>query len=106
MQWRFLALGRHVVGRGLAQAARGARLVLLDLRLDTALAALDEIRKQPALAALATVGFIDHERLDVMDQARARGITEVMAKGQFANALPRLLKSPEATVTKVESTEG
>jgi hypothetical protein len=94
---------------GLAKAARGARLVVLDLRLETALAALDEVRKQPELAALPAVGFIDHERVDVMDEARARGITEVMAKGQFANALPRLLKSPAATPpepAKTEDTEG
>ena len=67
-----------------AEAARGAKLAIVDLRLP---AALD------ALAAVApgtrTVGFIDHERTDVMDAARARG-AEVMAKGQFANGLPKL----------------
>jgi hypothetical protein len=37
------------------------------------------------------VAFIDHERTDVMDAARAKGAGQVMAKGQFANALPKLL---------------
>ena len=37
------------------------------------------------------MGFIDHEKTDVMDAATARGCGKVMAKGQFANALPRLL---------------
>ena len=74
-----------------AAAAREAKLAIVDLRLPTALAALD------ALAAGApgvrTVGFIDHEKTDVMDAARAKGCTDVMAKGQFANALPKLLAS-------------
>ena len=42
---------------------------------------------------MRTVGFIDHEKTDVMDAARAKGCTDVMAKGQFANALPKLLAS-------------
>jgi hypothetical protein len=77
---------------GLLAAARGgARLIVVDLRLPVALDALDALAADPALAALAKVGFIDHERTDVMDQARARGCTEVMAKGGFANGLPKLL---------------
>ena len=35
--------------------------------------------------------MLDHEKLDVMDQARERGCGQVMAKGQFATALPRML---------------
>jgi hypothetical protein len=77
---------------GLVAAARGgARLVIVDLRLPTALDALAALAEDPALAALTKVGFIDHERVDVMDEARARGCSEVMAKGGFANALPKLL---------------
>ena len=72
-----------------AAAAREAKLAIVDLRMPTALAALDALGAAPAGAR--TVGFIDHERVDVMDQARAKGCTDVMAKGQFANALPKLL---------------
>ena len=74
-----------------ARAAAGARLVLLDLRLDGALAALDALAADPALAGVATVGFIDHERTDVMAEARARGCREVLTKGQFSKELPRIL---------------
>ncbi len=77
---------------GLLEAARGARLVVLDLRLEGALDALALLKQQPELAAITTVGFVEHERLDVMDAARAAGIGQVMAKGQFANALPKLLE--------------
>jgi hypothetical protein len=72
-----------------AAAAREARLAIVDLRLPTALDALDALRPAPA-GCLRVVGFIDHERTDVMDAARAKG-AEVMAKGQFSNTLPKLL---------------
>lgn len=73
----------------LVAAARDAKLVLIDLRLPHALDALDALTA--AGCAAPTVGFIDHEKTDVMDQARAKGCAQVMAKGQFANALPKLL---------------
>jgi hypothetical protein len=67
-----------------AEAARGAKLAIVDLRLPIALQALEALAP-----GTRTIGFIDHERTDVMDAARARG-AETMAKGQFANALPKL----------------
>jgi CheY-like chemotaxis protein len=72
-----------------AAAAREAKLAIVDLRLPTALAALDALAAQPG--SVRVVGFVEHERTDVMDQARAKGCSDVMAKGQFANALPKLL---------------
>jgi CheY-like chemotaxis protein len=74
----------------LAAAAREAKLVIVDLRLPRALEALDALAADAATRDVIKVGFIDHEKTDVMEAARARGCTEVMAKGQFANALPRL----------------
>jgi hypothetical protein len=71
-----------------AEAARGAKLAIVDLRLPTALAALEALSAAPS--TVRTIGFVEHERTDVMDAARARGCAEVMAKGQFANALPKL----------------
>src|SRR5688500_2462346 len=68
------------------------RLVVLDLRLPGALEMLDGIRAHSTRKDVPTVGFVDHENTEVMDQARARGCTHVMAKGQFSTALPRLLK--------------
>ena len=78
-----------------AAAAREAKLAIVDLRMPTALAALDALAAVPS--PVRTVGFIDHERTDVMDEARAKGCTEVMAKGQFANALPKLLAGLSAS---------
>jgi len=72
-------------------ATTGAKLVIVDLRLPTALDALSALGANPTAAEIPSVGFIDHERTDVMDAARARGCAQVMAKGQFSAALPRLL---------------
>jgi hypothetical protein len=69
------------------------RLVILDLRLPEALGLLATLAGSAAHQKLRTVGFIDHERTDVMDAARAAGCGEVMAKGQFSNSLPKLLAS-------------
>jgi CheY-like chemotaxis protein len=76
----------------LQAAARGARLAIVDLRLPEALHALELLAGDPATADVPAVGFVDHERLDVMESARALGATQVMAKGQFASMLPRLLQ--------------
>jgi hypothetical protein len=70
-------------------AAREAKLAVVDLRLPSALDALAAARGTSA----RTVGFVEHERTDVMDAARAQGCADVMAKGQFANALPKLLQA-------------
>jgi len=75
-----------------AEVDAGTKLVILDLRLPGALELLTAIRGQSTHKDVATVGFIDHENVEVMDQARALGCSQVMTKGQFANALPRLLK--------------
>jgi CheY-like chemotaxis protein len=76
---------------GWAAAARDAKLAVVDLRMPAAIAALDALAAGPSPSGVRVVGFIDHERTDVMDQARTKGCTDVMAKGQFANALPKLL---------------
>ena len=75
----------------LATAARDAKLVIVDLRVPRALEALDALAGDPLARIVPSVAFIDHERTDLMDAARAKGCGQVMAKGQFANTLPKLL---------------
>jgi DNA-binding NarL/FixJ family response regulator len=67
------------------------RLVILDLRLPEALPLLALLARSASHQGLKTIGFVDHERTDVMDAARAAGCSDVMAKGQFSNQLPKLL---------------
>jgi len=83
----------------LVLAARQARLVIVDLRLVEALEALDRLAADPEAARAPSVGFVDHERTDVMQEARARGCGRVMAKGEFASGLPALLQSTRDCVS-------
>jgi hypothetical protein len=76
---------------GLLGAVAGAKLVILDLRLPAASDALARLAADPAGRAIPSVGFVDHEKVEIMDAARAQGCGQVMAKGQFSNALPKLL---------------
>ena len=77
---------------GLVTAAHEARLVIVDLRLPEALEALERLAADVVAAQVPSVGFVDHELTDTMDAAKARGCRQVMAKGQFASALPGLLR--------------
>jgi len=77
----------------LPTAAAAAKLVIVDLRLPTAMSALQALAADPTSASVPSVGFVEHERLEVMEAARASGCSEVMAKGQFANSLGRLFSS-------------
>ena len=82
----------------LPAAARGARLVIVDLALPQGLRALELLASHPDTASIPTVGFVGHERTDVMETARALGCGQVMAKGEFATKLGGLLR--EATSAK------
>jgi len=73
-------------------AAHGARLVVLDLGLPTAMRALELLASDPVTAGIATVGFVGHERTDVIETARALGCGQVMAKGEFAAKLGAILR--------------
>jgi len=87
---------RDVAGLA-AAAAGGAKLVIVDLRLPVAIEALARLGADAATRDIPSVGFIDHEKTDVMDEARTRGCGQVMAKGQFATALPKLLSAIAAS---------
>ena len=68
-----------------ANATQAARVFIVDLRRPDALAALEA-----AAPAATRIGFIDHERVDVIEAARARGCL-ALPKGKFASDLPRIL---------------
>ena len=70
-----------------AAATAQARVFIVDLRRPDALAALEA-----AAPAAKKIGFVDHERTDVMDAARERGCV-ALAKGKFSSDLSKLLLS-------------
>jgi len=79
--------------RALAAAARGSSLVIVDLRRPDALEALDALAADPATAGIRSVGFIDHENVETMEAAAARGCATVLSKRRFASELPAILEA-------------
>ena len=89
------ALGHTAVAArdvaALPAVARDAAAVIVDLRRPDALAALDALRADDATRDIPAVGFCDHERVELMDEARRHGCTRVLAKGKFSSDLKHLL---------------
>ena len=74
----------------LAAAARGARLVIVDLGHPDAMRALELLAGDPSTAGVESFGFVGHMEIETMETAKALGCKRVLAKGQFAAELPRL----------------
>ena len=68
-------------------------LVILDLnnaRIDP-FGTLAAMKREPALAAIRTLGFASHVQVDVIDRARQAGVDQVLARSAFAQHLPDIL---------------
>jgi DNA-binding NarL/FixJ family response regulator len=72
-----------------AVAERSPRAILADLGEPGALDALRAARS--AQPAVRIVGFVGHLRADVLDEARAMGVEEVLTRGQLAASLDDVL---------------
>jgi CheY-like chemotaxis protein len=68
-------------------------LVLLDLNSARTepIGIVADMKADPALAGIATVGFASHVQTAVIEEARAAGVTEVMARSAFTQRLAELL---------------
>ncbi|MBI3265082.1 MAG: response regulator [Acidobacteria bacterium] len=68
-------------------------LIILDLnsRAVDALATTAALRADAGLAGVPTLGFVSHVQTGLIEQARAAGVTEVMARSAFAANLSRIL---------------
>jgi len=71
--------------QALVDSAVNSKIVIVDLRIP---AAVDALARLPP--SLAKVGFIDHERTDVMERAQSLGC-RALAKGKFSTELPHIL---------------
>ena len=68
-------------------------LVVLDLdnpRTDP-LGIIADMKGDPALAGITTVGFVSHVHTGLIEAARKAGVSEVMARSMFAERLPQIL---------------
>ena len=73
--------------------AQHPSLVILDLnnpRTDP-IGTVIEMKADPALAAIATIGFSHHTQTEAIDAARRAGVGEVLARGAFFERLPDFL---------------
>jgi PleD family two-component response regulator len=50
-----------------------------------------DMKGDPALADIPTVGFVSHVHTELIDAARKAGVSEVMARSMFAERLPQIL---------------
>jgi DNA-binding NarL/FixJ family response regulator len=67
-------------------------LIDLDARHFDAIEAVRAVKA--ARPAIVVIGYVGHEKTDIIEAARAAGADEVMAKGEFARRLPELLSGP------------
>jgi hypothetical protein len=76
---------------GLAQATRdaGAGVLLVDL---TQPGVLEEVRAAKAAGAARVVGFLGHLQTDLMRDAAAAGVDEVLTRGQLVSRMDDLLR--------------
>lgn len=56
------------------------------------LATLAEMKKDPALAAIPTLGFASHLQSDVFNAARTAGMDEVLARSAFTMRLGEIIR--------------
>lgn len=73
--------------------ANAPALVILDLnnpRTDP-LGIVAEMKGDPSLESIATVGFVSHVHTELIDAARKAGVGDVMARSMFAERLPQIL---------------
>jgi CheY-like chemotaxis protein len=80
---------------GALTALRAARpaFVILDLnnpRIDP-IGIVADMKADPTLTDIATVAFASHIQTAAIEEARAAGVTEVMARSAFTQRLPELL---------------
>jgi hypothetical protein len=69
----------------------GARLMIADLNLPGAIAAAAGWRSKPNRAV---IGFVSHVDGQTINEAKAAGIDQVLARSRFVQILPDLLRKP------------
>jgi CheY-like chemotaxis protein len=76
-----------------AMRAKAPSLVIFDLngRQTDPLGTVKAMKADPALAGIATVGFVSHVQTDVIEAARAAGVGDVMARSAFTARLGDIL---------------
>jgi PleD family two-component response regulator len=74
-------------------------LVIFDLNSSKLrpLETIAQMKADPALSDVRTLGYVSHVQTDVISAARRAGIDEVLARSAFSERLGQILSSPPAT---------
>jgi len=74
-------------------------LVILDLNSVTLrpLEVIAQMKADPTLKTIRTLGYVSHVQTDVIAAARAAGIDEVLARSAFSERLGEILSAPSTT---------
>ena len=83
-------------------------LVIFDLN-GTKLRPLETItqmKADPTLADIRTLGYVSHVQTDVISAARSAGIDEVLARSAFSERLGQILSSPRTTTPSAPDPAG
>ncbi len=56
-----------------------------------------QMKADPALSDIRTLGYVSHVQTEVISAARRAGIDEVLARSAFSERLGHILSSPPAT---------
>jgi len=56
-----------------------------------------QMKADPALKDIRTLGYVSHVQTDVISAARSAGIDEVMARSAFSERLGQILTGPPST---------
>ena len=59
--------------------------------------AIAQMKTDPGLRGIRTLGYVSHVQTDVIAAARAAGIDEVLARSAFSERLGEILSLPPAT---------
>jgi len=88
-----LAVAKSRDGALADMRANRPALVIIDLnnpRTDP-LGIVADMKGDPALASIPTVGFVSHVHTELIEAARQAGVNDVMARSMFAERLPQIL---------------
>lgn len=74
-------------------------LVIFDLNSEKLrpLDVIAEMKADPGLKDIRTLGYVSHVQTDVINASRSAGIDEVLARSAFSERLGQILSAPPAT---------
>ena len=56
-----------------------------------------QMKADPGLKAIRTLGYVSHIQTDVINAARGAGVDEILARSAFSDRLGQILSAPLAT---------